>query len=234
MILGHSPAPAPTPRIIESWGRSRFKVTLPGKMIQPHQNCSEDGTTIAAAENSIPKPHHLSCIYCCSQHQATAVSGAGPGPPVSDIYAATRADQRDSFPWQSLVPHVAHSLISRTKSYVDMQNDRARSQCCILVAEEVRRLSCDGIEEAGLISWEFPPIIERVHKNMTIAACQQLRTIYRWSSIKLKILLRTKGLDYLIRPLERVRHRKVAFVMAAWQRGLLGLGSSQASNSHRK
>lgn len=41
-----------------------------------------------------------------------------------------------AFPWQSLVSRVAHVLISRTKSYMDVYDDRAGSQACISVTKE--------------------------------------------------------------------------------------------------
>lgn len=59
------------------------------------------------------------------------------------------------FPWQSLVPCVAHFLISRTKSYMDVYDDRAGSQACISVAKGAGSLSCEYSEEAGLILWEY-------------------------------------------------------------------------------
>lgn len=62
--------------------------------------------------------------------------------------------------------------------------------------------------------------------------------VYRKFLMKFKILLGTKVLDYLFRPLERTKPRKVAFVLEkspsitifteAWLRDMQGAGSSRA------
>lgn len=137
-------------RIIVSWERNKYKVKLPGRMRQPYYRIGlkmEPPLRLLRTQCQVLITS-TACI-AASSSRAAFVYGAGPGLP---------RPAASAFPWQSLAPHIAYFLISRTKLYVDMCNDRAGSRSCVLVAKEDRSLSRDSIEDAGLILWGCPKI----------------------------------------------------------------------------